>query len=92
MYAQVDTEGHVHTMLDPIIDYTKNGNAVTKEDRYVVTKRGQRCERKTTTGWMLNVLWKDISEQWILLSIMKEDHPLDTANFTVYRGLNVLVV
>ena len=45
MYAQVDAKGHTHTMLDSIIDYSKNGNAVSKEDAYVITKRGR--EKRT---------------------------------------------
>jgi len=66
MYAQVDADGHTHTMLDSIIDYySKNSNAISsKEDGYVITKRGRRRQRMSTAGWrMLNVLWKDGSEQ-----------------------------
>jgi Reverse transcriptase (RNA-dependent DNA polymerase). len=88
MYAQVDADGHTHTMLDSIIDYSKNGNAVSKEDGYVITKRGRKRRRMTTAGWMLNVLWKDGSEQWIPLAIMKESHPLETADFAVSRNIN----
>ena len=88
MYAQVDADGHTHTMLDSIIDYSKDGNAVSKEDGYVITKRGRKRRRMTTAGWMLNVLWKDGSEQWIPLAIMKESHPLETADFAVSRNIN----
>jgi hypothetical protein len=42
----------------------------------------------TTAGWMLNVLWKDGSEQWTPLAIMKESHPLETADFAVSRNIN----
>ena len=42
MYAQVDADGHAHTMLDSVLDFSKNGNAVTKDNMYVITKHGQR--------------------------------------------------
>ena len=63
MYSQVDANGHSHTLLDSIIDYTKDGNAVEKDDMYIYTKSGQRRQCKTTHGWKLLVLWKDGSEQ-----------------------------
>ena len=48
MYAQVDSEGFSHMILDHIADYKKDGNAVDKADSYVVTKRGRRRLRKST--------------------------------------------
>ena len=87
MYAQVDANGHSHTLLDSIIDFSKDGNAVEKEDMYIYTKSGQRRERKTTQGWKLLVLWKNGSEQWIPLKLLKESHPVETAEFAVSRNL-----
>jgi len=79
MYAQVDADGHAHTMLDSVLDFSKNGNAVTKDNMYVITKHGQRWAQQYTASEMLKVLWKDGTEQWIPLSIMKESHPIETA-------------
>ena len=59
MYAQVDADGHMHTMLDSIIDYKKDGNAMEQSDMYVVTKSGNRRMRQTTNGWNLLIQWKD---------------------------------
>ena len=87
MYAQVDSEGHQYTLLDSIIDYGTDGNAVVKGNEYVVTRRGQKRIRKTTIGWKLLVAWKDGSEQWIPLSLMKESHPVEVAEFAKARGL-----
>ena len=39
MHTQVDAKGHTHTMLDSIIDYSKNGNAVSEEDNYEKMKQ-----------------------------------------------------
>mmetsp|Transcript_29643 Transcript_29643/g.45323 ORF Transcript_29643/g.45323 Transcript_29643/m.45323 type:complete len:103 (-) Transcript_29643:8-316(-) len=49
MYAQVDADVHMHTMLDSIIeDYTKDDNAVEQGDMYIVTKSGNRQMHQTT--------------------------------------------
>ena len=56
MYAQVDSDGFSHTLLDHISDYKKDGNAV---DSYVITKLGRKRLRKSTNGWHLKLQWKD---------------------------------
>jgi hypothetical protein len=87
MYSQIDSDGYSNTLLDSIIDYRSDGNAITKENKYVMTKSGQRRLRKTTEGWKLLVLFKDGSEQWIPLKILKETNPLDVAEFAKSKGL-----
>ena len=87
MYAQVDSEGYQYSLLDSIIDFGTDGNAIQKGNEYVITRRGQRCLRKSTIGWKLLVAWKDGSEQWIPLSIMKESNPVEVAEFAKARGL-----
>ena len=42
MYAQVDANGHHHTLLDSIVDYQKLDNAVDKADQYLTTKMGRK--------------------------------------------------
>ena len=37
--------------------------------------------RKITQGWKLLVAWKDKTETWIPLRIMKESHPVEVAEF-----------
>ena len=58
MYTQVDTEGFHHNLLEVILDYKKESNAVEKDDMYITTKKGTKCMRKTTAGWKLLVQWK----------------------------------
>ncbi len=88
MYAQVDADGHTHTMLDSILDYSKDGNAVEMDDMYVTTKSGNRRMRQTTNGWKLLVQWKDGSEQWIPLKLMKEYNPVEVAEFACARKID----
>jgi hypothetical protein len=88
MLTQVDSEGFTLTLMEGIIDYRKDAaTAVTREDMYVVTRRGQKRLRKTTTGWKLLVKWKDQSESWIHLKDMKESHPVEVAEFAKARGI-----
>ena len=87
MYDQVDAEGFYHSLLDSILDFKKDVNAVDNEDMYVNTKSGQHCVRKTTAGWKLLVLWKNGTEQWISLSVMKNSNTFEVVEFAVDRGV-----
>jgi hypothetical protein len=88
MYSQVDANGYSHTLLESIIDYTKDESAVDRDDMYIQTKSGQRRIRQTTIGWKLLVLWKDGSEEWIPLKILKESHPVEVAEFATARNIS----
>jgi hypothetical protein len=87
MYRQVDADGFTHTLLDSIQDHRKDGNAVDKSDGYVTTRSGVRRMRETTSGWSFKVLWKDGSEQWIPLKVLKESNPLEVADYATSRGI-----
>ena len=49
MYAQCDIDGHQHLILDAIVDYKKDANAIAMTDRYQIIK-GRKYLRKTTKG------------------------------------------
>ena len=87
MYAHVDADGHHHTILEAIVDYKKDGHATPMADKYIYTKSGQKRIRQSTAGWKLLILWKDGSEQWIPLSIMKESNPIEVAAFATSQGI-----
>ena len=54
MVSQVDDEGYSLIMLDNIIDYKKDpAVALSRDDGYVVTRRGLKRRRKTTVGWKI---------------------------------------
>lgn len=88
MYSQVDANGHQSQLLEAIIDYSKDNTAVDKSDKFVTTRSGRRRLRKTTAGWKLLVVWKDGSEQWVPLKLLKESNPVDVAEFAQARGIN----
>jgi hypothetical protein len=87
IYAQVDSEGHSYNILDGIVDYKKESNAISKSDEYIRTKSGQKRMRKSTASWKLLVAWKDGSEQWIPLSVMNESNPIEVAEFAIAKGI-----
>ena len=42
----------------------------------------------TTKGWNPLVSWKDVSQQWVPLKIMKESNPIEVAEFACTRGID----
>ena len=84
---QVDSNGKHSHVLEGIVDCKSDGSAVTKENAFVVTKRGKRSLRQTTIGWKFQVLWKDGTKQWIPLKVMKESNPVEVAEFVTARGI-----
>ena len=51
MHSQVDEDGCNAQILDYIVDYRKDSNAVDKSDVRLRTKSGQQRFRHTTSGW-----------------------------------------
>jgi len=81
MYAQVDANGQTHTLLESIIDFGKDGHALTSRDNmYISTKAGVHRVCQTMIGKLL-VRWKDGLEQWVPLKILKESNPVNVAEF-----------
>ena len=78
-FSQVDADGYHVMLMDEIIDHRSNGHAITKDNKYINTKRGRKL-RKSTVGWELQVLWKDGSTSWIALKELKESNPVEVAN------------
>ena len=89
MLTQVDSDGFSLALMEGIIDYKCDDSiAISKEDKYITTGRGQRRLWKTTTGWKLLVKLKDQSESWVKLSELKESHPVETVEFAKSRGID----
>ena len=88
MLSQVDSEGHSTLLMKEIIDHRKDASiAVPMEDKYLVTRTGQRRLRKTTQGWDLLVRWRDGTESWVKLSDMKESYPVEVAEYAKARDI-----
>ena len=75
---QVDQEGHYGQQIDTILKHKRNGDAVRKDQ--LSTKSGSKL-RKTTVGWKLLVKWKDGTQEWVDLRILKEHAPVLVADY-----------
>ena len=87
MYAQCDSEGNQYLLLEEIVDWRKDDNAVAMEDMYI-DHGSNRQLRKTTKGWQLCVEWKDGTTSWERLADLKESNPIEVAEFAVAQGLH----
>ena len=83
LYSQVDQDGRSQRLLANIIDSKRDSTAVPKSDMYITTSSGQQRMRKSTIGWSLLVQWKDGSQEWIPLKLLKELYPAEVADFAV---------
>ena len=89
MLSQVDSDGYSLVLMEGIVDYRKDESvAVSMEDKYITTKTSQQRLMKTMAGWDLQGQWKDNTELWTKLSVMKESHPVETAEFVMARGIS----
>ncbi|KAL7536195.1 hypothetical protein ACHAXR_006978 [Thalassiosira sp. AJA248-18] len=88
MYAQCDSDGNQYILLDDIVDFRKNGDAISLSDQKTTDPRGRLYLRRTTIGWQLCCEWKDGSTSWEKLSDLKESHPVVTAEFAVCQDIS----
>ena len=61
VFTQVDLDGYSLSLMDSIIDHRKDpSQEIPIEDKYIITKSGQRRLHKTMKGWKLLIKWKKI--------------------------------
>ena len=87
MFAQCDDDGNEYVLLDSLVDYRKNENALSLEDQKIVV-RGKPSLRRSTVGWQICCEWKDGSTSWEKLSDLKESHPVQTAEYAAAQGID----
>ena len=83
----VDGEGHTPLLMDEILDYRSNPEAVTKRNGWIQTSSGITKRVITTKGWDLKVQWADGTANWVPLRDMKEANPLEVAEFAVRSNI-----
>ena len=87
IYSTMDVHGHKQQILDCIVGHHADNRAIKISDKYITTKSGTRCMRKSTVGWKLKVRWKDESKQWVPLQLMKENYPVQVADYAVEHDI-----
>ena len=88
LYSQLDEDGHSQRLLHSIVDSKRDPNAVSRSDMYLTTKSGQQRMRKSTIGWTILVQWKDGTQTWLPLKLMKETYPVEVAEFAMSTGID----
>ena len=81
IYQNVDINRSEELSLYCIIDHSKSEDDVSKDDRYVITKNGNRRLRRNNIVWEVLVRWKNRTNQWGSLSIMKYNCPVQMAEY-----------
>ena len=56
MCTQIDQHVQYYNRLESIIDYPKDGNDMSKEDKYVINKSVTRSLRETNIVWKLLII------------------------------------
>ena len=87
LYSQIDDQGRQFAIMKEIVGHRKNGDAVSREDGFVVSKNGNRVPKRTTKGWELAIEWKDGSQSWIPLREAKDGYPIEVAEYIIAQGL-----
>ena len=85
---QIDDEGFSTTRIDCIVNHRTDSDAIKRKDMYTTNRQGVKRIRKTTIGWQLLVRWKDGTEQWMPLSLLKECNPVEVAEYAKARGID----
>jgi len=75
LYSQVDTDGNQYRFFSGLVGHRKRSSAVDKEDGFRQTN-GKRVRKCTTTGWDIEVEWRDGSTSWLPLKEIKETNGL----------------
>ena len=87
IYSQIDENGHRYQLFDAIVNHRSDGSAVSKEDGWTTSKGGKRSKRITTKGWYFLVRWCDGQESWVPLKELKENNPIQVAEYAQMAGI-----
>ena len=81
MFSQVDSEGNQYRLFSGIINHRRNKSALDKSDQYRLLNNGRRIKKKTTSGWDLEIEWKDRSTSCVTLKELKETNAVVLAQY-----------
>jgi hypothetical protein len=77
--SHVDSEGNQHQLFREIFHHRRSKNALDKVDAYCVLSNGSWIPKKATTGWDLEVEWKDGTTSWLPLKELKETNAVEVS-------------
>jgi len=80
LLSGVDSEGNQFQIFKEIVDHRKDKRAVEIADQFY-KRNGRKYKKKTTTGWEMEVEWRDGSTSWLPLKTLKETNPIQVADY-----------
>jgi len=87
LFAQVDSEGNLTRIFKRIVGHQKHPRAINKEDQFRVVN-GQRTKKKTTTGWDIEIEWRDGSTSWLPMKEVKATNSVELAKYAVENWID----
>lgn len=87
LYSQVDEEGNQYHLFQEIVGHRRLKTALDKADQFRINKDGKRIKKKTTSGWDLEVEWKDGTTSWLPLRELKETNAVEVAQYAIDNRL-----
>ena len=81
MYEQVISEGNQNQLLSKITDHRSDNSAIQIADGFITSRNENSVPKPTTRGWSLIVLWKDGLLDWLLLNDLKDNFPVQIAEY-----------
>ena len=84
---KVETDGYESGVLEAILDMqkVKGPTKLLKGKKSAINDKNCR-QRKDTNGWKFLVRFRDGSEAWIPLRLIKKSNPIEAAEFIKSRG------
>ena len=87
MISQVDEDGNQQPLLRQLVGHRKKKDALSIKNA-IDTQEGEMIPRKTTKGWDLCVEWADGHTSWVPLSVLKEQHPIELAEYAITHSID----
>ena len=88
IYSMVDSEGREQLLFEEIIDHRKGPDALTGDEAKITSPSGNVTFKLTTRGWKLLVRFKDGSQSWQSLKMMKDSYPVQVAEYAVANKID----
>ena len=87
LFAKIDDEGKEFLLFKEIVGHRKDGDAVPRDEGFILGQNGNKHPKRTTKGWQIAVELMDGSQVWMPLKDVKDGYPIDLAEYAVAQGI-----
>jgi hypothetical protein len=88
MISRIDSDGNQEPLLKQLVGHRKKRHAVPKDKAYITVGGKKVLKRTTKQGWDLCVEWADGRTTWVPLAILKEQNPVEVAEYAVTNSID----